>query len=276
MNSKRTILSLALLITVVFGLTACKGANKATGANASRSTTIKATVDPSAAKSLARHGAKRAVGTVAEIATITADIYNGPSVIATGLPLSNNNGVWSAVVSDLPVGAQLTFNGHANNGSAQEIFRGTTLQTLSSPDDEVVIRMEPVQSGTTLPFLQISQIGRPASIAVTGVVPVSVSVVGNAGETLAYQVTAAENGGTFGDASGSITLAGTSATIVLFYTAPATEGTYLHSLQVTDAHGNSVQTTFDTVVVAGILDPTILVQFNPVITALTSPGAGPR
>ena len=172
------------------------------------------------------------------------------------------------------MGIQLTFTGHAYDSSSQEIFTGTTSQTLTGPDDEIVITMEPAQNGTTLQFLQISQISRPASIAVNSTVPVSLSVLGNAGETLTYQVTPAENGGTFSPSSGSITLTGTSATIVLLYTAPAAAGTYMHTAQLTDAHDNSVQTTFDTNIATEILDPTVLVQFNPVITALTFTRSG--
>ena len=167
------------------------------------------------------------------------------------------------------MGNLLTITAHAYNSANQEIFTGTTLQMLTGTDDQVLVSMVSSQNGATLQFLQISQISRPAQIAINSTAPVSFSFSGNTGETLTYQIAAAENGGTFSSTTGSLTLIGTSATVVLLYTAPSSTGIFTHSVTVSNAQGNSVQTTFTTNVALDFTDPEINVQFNPVVTALT-------
>ncbi len=215
------------------------------------------------------------IGTIDDIASITVDVQSDSGYIVQGAALTNNgNGSWSATINDLPVGVRLTFTGHAYNSSPAEIFTGTTLQVLMGADDRVVIAMAPVSNGETLTIPRITQISRPAEIVVNSAVPVSISVQGSDGETLSYQVTPAADGGAFDPVTGSITMNGTTATIVLNYTAPAVVGTYSHAIRVTNSLGNSVQTNFDTNVVSQLTSSAVVVQFNPVILSVAAARSG--
>lgn len=274
--------SVAVAAVFLFTLGACNS-NKGSGTSQEvRYASAKLSVDfngetAQAAKArVARAKARTArfataiVGTVDDIASITVDVMNGSSAIETGVGLMNNGGLWTVSLNSLPLGAQLTFIGHAYNSTGGEIFTGMTCQMMLGENDEIVIVMAPVTNGQTLQFPLIAQVSQPASITVSQTVPVSISVQGTEGETLSYQVTPAADGGAFDPATGSITLVGTSAAIVVNYTAPAVAGAYTHSITVTNSLNNTVATTFTTNVTNQQADPTVIVQFNPVITGVSA------
>ena len=212
-------------------------------------------------------------GTVVDVTSVSVDVKNGATVIASGATLSNTGAVWSTTIDNLPIGPQLTFIGHAYNASDQEIFTGTTTQIMTGNNDHVGIALAPVSNGTTLQFPRITQISRPAEIQGLDTASVGISVQGNSGETLTYEITAAEAGGSFNPESGSITLNGTTCTIMTTYSAPASAGTYTHSVSVTNSQNNTVKTSFSTVVVVQqpqLAESGISIQFNPVITAVSA------
>jgi len=96
------------------------------------------------------------------------------------------------------------------------------------------------------------------------------------GETLTYETTAASGGGIFSTSSGTINIGvpGTTGTIVLSYAAPVTEGTYTHSIRLTNSQGNWVETDFSTEVVTATASASLNVQFSPVITAIGAKRSG--
>ncbi len=213
-------------------------------------------------------------GTAADVASMTVDVKDGSEFIAEGTALAKTDGVWSATIDHLLVGSSLTFVGHAYDGSGQEIFTGTTVQTLDETDNLVVIVMAPVSSGETQLFPRITQISRPAEVLSASTVTIALSVQGSSGEALTYSITAADGGGSFDPAAGTLDLDGTTATLVINYTAPASAGTYAHAVKVTNSQGNSVGTTFTTVVVDQLTTTAINVQFDPVITAVDAVRSG--
>jgi hypothetical protein len=210
------------------------------------------------------------VGTVEDVASVTVDVKNGDTFLYEGLPLTKNGDVWSVSIDSIPMETQLTFIAHAYNGAGDRIFTGMTVKMLLSENDEIVIPMAPSTNGQTLQFPLIAQISRPEKILTSQTVPVSISVQGTEGETLSYAVTPAEDGGAFDPAGGSITLTGSSAAIVVYYTAPTATGTYTHAVSVTNGLNNKVDTTFTTNVTDQASDPTVIVTFNPVILGVSA------
>lgn len=270
---RKTLATILGSVVCLFLLAACSGTNEETIRYTSA--TINAAFTSPSGNSKASFSAAF-LGTAADATSMTVDVKNGSTSIVSGAALTNTNGVWSATISNLPIGPQLTFTGHAYNSSAVEIFNGTTLQAMTGTNDQVSISMAPVSSGVTMQFPKITQIGIPASIEVSTTANLSIHVEGSSTDTLSYQITLAPGGGQIGSyttAQGSIIMAGsTSATIAYVYTAPAAAGTYTHSVTVTNNQGNSVKTTFTTHVVSPQAAPTansaLTVQFNPVITAI--------
>ncbi len=207
------------------------------------------------------------LGTVNDITSITVDVLQGSTPLITGQQLVNNNGVWSGILPNLPIGPSLTFVGHAYNASAVQIFMGTTVQTLTGQSDSVNILLAPVTNGVTQTFPRITRILLPAQILTSNTVTVGISVSASSGEALTYAATAAPAGGSFSPSSGTINLSGTTATLVLGYTAPSTAGTYTHSIRVTNSQSNWVEMNFSTVI-TGTASPALIAQFAPVITAI--------
>jgi len=278
---KQRWLSIVVAAVFLFVVGACsKDSNSKTSQEAgATSTTLNVAFDAQTAKTAnaktsqsktpnGRFGAV-VVGTVDDITSITVDVKSGSESLVTGVSLTNNDGLWSASIDSLPLGTQLTFIGHAYNSAGDKIFTGTTYQMLSGVNDEVKIVMAPSTNNQTLQFPLISQVSWPGSIVINKTVPVSISVQGTVGETLTYALTSAVNGGTFSPTSGSISLTGSTAAIVLNYTAPAASGTYTHTVSVTNGLNNSVQTTFTISVTDQVSDPTVIVQFNPVILGVS-------
>lgn len=212
--------------------------------------------------------------TIAAIATMTVDVKNGAAFIITGQALTNSGGVWSATLSGLPTAQTLTFIVHAYDASSVEIFTGTTLQTLTGSGDSVSILMAPASSGGSATLPSITHIAYSSQIPVSSSATVSVSIQGASGDTLSYAFTAASGGGSFSPASGSITLVGTTGTIVSSYSAPASAGTYTHSITVANSQGNAIALSFSTLVITAASNPPVSIQFTPVITSLVGQRSG--
>jgi hypothetical protein len=207
------------------------------------------------------------LGTVDDITSITVDVLNDNTPIIVFQQLTYSNGVWSGTLENLPIGPSLTFVARAWNDSSTLIFMGTTVQTMIGYNDSVSIMLAPITSGITQTFPRITKILVPAQIMTSSTTTISISVEASSGETLTYATTAAPGGGNFNPSSGTINLSGTTATLVLSYTAPATAGTYTHSIRVINSQTNWVETNF-TAVVTGTATSSLSVQFSPVITAL--------
>ena len=271
-------LSLLMPVFVLFVIAGCSGSKSGSSSSKHLGTAnIKIGFSSGGMQHASKFGPKHAavaVGTVNDVTLVTVDIKNGLTVIVQGTPLSYNNGAWSATINELPVGEQLTIIAHAYNSANQEIFTGETLQTMSGADDHVEIAMAPVSNGATLDFPGITQVSRPSEILVSGTALVSISMQGSAGETLTYEIIVASNGGTISPSSGSITLVGTSATLVFDYTAPEYAGQYIHSVRVTNSLGSFVETTFDTNIAAQLAQNAVSVLFNPVVTKLSAVRTG--
>lgn len=266
-------LALAASLAMLFALGACNG--NGSGSNGSASVTISAAVDGGTMAAHGKHGGRsKPTDTTADITSLTVDIQSGSDFITQGLLLTPSGGTWTVTVQDLPVGEQLVFTGHAYNAGGEEIFTGMTTQALTGVNDEVVITMTPATNNSNLNLLQITKITRPAEVLASGGAPVSVSVLGNEGETLTYEIIAAENGGSFSPSAGSIVLSNYYATIVVNYTAPATTGDYVHTVRITNAAGNTTETTFTTSVASELTQSDITVQFQPVITAVVPARTG--
>jgi hypothetical protein len=215
------------------------------------------------------------LGTINDITSLTVDVLQEGAPLITGQPLTYSAGVWSGTLENLPIGPSLTFVGHAYNVSAVEIFTGTTVQALTGQNDSITILMVPVDDGVPATFPRIIRIIVPSQIVTSSTVTLGVWVEGSSGEALTYATTAAAGGGSFSPSSGTITLGGTTGTLVLSYSAPSTAGTYTHSIRVTNSQTNWVETDFSTVAVAGTTSPSVSVQFAPVITAIGVQRSGP-
>jgi hypothetical protein len=203
------------------------------------------------------------------------DVKQGSTELQMAVPLTQSAGTWSVTIADLPAGVALTFTAHAYSATPTEIFSGTTQATLSATDaNSITIDMAPTDSGNlTLP--RIVSIAVPSEITVSTSVTVLIDLEGSADETLNWTLTAETNGGSFDPASGSLPLSsGGTGTLSVTYTAPVTEGTYTHTIHVTNSAGNAVEADFPTVVVIAVAAGGLSVRFPPVVTAITGKRSG--
>ena len=196
---------------------------------------------------------KAALGTVSEVTSVTVDVKEGGTVLVDGKALSESGGVYSATISGLPTGIVLTFIGHAYNSSSVEIFRGTYDQTLATSANAIDLALAPVDDGRPVALPRIVQIARPGEIEVSSSVNVNVSVQGEPGETIVYLFGAAPSGGNFVPSTGSAVLSASgSNTIAVSYVAPASTGSFAHTITVSNSQGNSIESGFDTDIVTAI------------------------
>ncbi|MGK5094514.1 lectin-like protein [Deltaproteobacteria bacterium TL4] len=221
--------------------------------------------EPASARFLSTAKAK---GVVGDVTKITITVKNDTTAVVTDQPLTQTASDWNVTLTNLPIGVALTFEAHAVNVTNVEIFNGSTQQTLAETNNTVTLTLAPVDDAAAPTLPKITQIANPAKVIVSKTATVSVQIGGTAGEKLTYQVTAATNGGSFTPASGDITLTGTTATIALTYTAPATLAKYKHTFTLTNAQGNTVSSEFEMEVVQQVTTSVVKVQFNPVITSL--------
>jgi hypothetical protein len=264
-----------LFLVVLFLPIMLSCSNSSSGGAGDRSASVTVMIDVQTLSQAQSKMQQKFLGTVDDITSITVDVLDGSTPIISGQRLTYSNGVWSGILQNLPVGPSLTFIGHAYNDSNDEIFKGTTLKTMTGADNSVTILMAPIDDGVAPLFPRITRITVPAQIATSSTVTIGISVEASSG-TLNYATTAAPDGGSFHPSSGEITLAppGTTGTIVLDYTAPSTEGTYIHSIRLTNSQGNWVETDFRTAVVIASANASLTVQFRPVITAIGAKRSG--
>ncbi len=260
---------LLLIIMLLPTVLACSSSSSGESAGKTASATV--SIDLKTASQDGQHSPF--LGTIDDITSITVDVLQGSTPLITGQQLVNNNGVWSGVLPNLPIGPPLTFVGHAYNASAVQIFTGTTIQALTGQNDVVNILLAPITNGVTQTFPKITNILLPEQILTSNTVTISIFVSAGFNEALTYMATAAPAGGSFNPSNGTINLSGTTATLVLSYTAPSTAGTYTHSIRVTNSQSNWVETNFSTVI-TGTASPSVIMKFAPMITAIGAMRSG--
>ncbi|HZI02633.1 MAG TPA: RTX toxin, partial [Archangium sp.] len=164
------------------------------------------------------------------------------------------------------------------------LFRGTTHQTLTEDKTPVSILLAPVTDGADISLPRVQRITLTAELFSEQSSPLRFLVEARAGERLDYVIEGASSAasGAFSPSQGSLVLVGTSATVVIHYTAPSVPSTtdFTHSLRLTNRDGHSVSSSFRLRVrppsSEGVRDTFALVRFNPVINALSAvrvPGA---
>jgi hypothetical protein len=208
-----------------------------------------------------------ALGTFADITSITVDVKEGDTFLITAQSLTESAGTYSGTLTNLPVGPGLTFVVHAYNASATEIFSGTIIQTLTGSADNVEVYLSPIDDGTGLSIPSITKIEYLRSIRPSKSGFIKVYLKGQVGETLTYLFTPASGGGTFFPASGTITGTNSIITLITTYSAPAIEDTFSHSFQLTNDQGNFVKVNLDTVVDNNAVNSDVDVSFYPVVSA---------
>lgn len=196
-------------------------------------------------------------GTFDEVTDVVVDVFDGQTLLAS-VTLVKTASAWAGTFADLPFGFTLTFVGHAMNSTEEEIFTGSTDQVLAAGVNTVAIEMAAVDDGIAIGFPGITQITFPATVEVSGTVDVLVSVEGGLGETLNFEFIAPGGGGTFSPVSGQVTISPKGgALIVSAYTAPTSTGTFGQTIRLTNSLGNSIEATFDAVVIAERVDVTL-------------------
>ena len=249
---------LFLIVLSLSTVLACGNSSPAGPRGKTTSATVSVDVQvPSQAQSKA---SQNLLGTVNDITSLTVDVLKEGAPLITGQPLTYSDGFWSGTLENLPIGPSLTFVGHAYDVSAVEIFTGTTVQALTGTNDSITILMAPVDDGVPATFPRITRIMVPSQIVTSSTVTIVVWVEGSSGETLTYATTAAAGGGSFNPSSGTITLGGTTGTLVLSYSAPSTAGTYTHSIRVTNSQTNWVETNFATISVVNPSSELVVIE----------------
>jgi alpha-tubulin suppressor-like RCC1 family protein len=190
-----------------------------------------------------------------------------------------SDGRWTGRLPFLPKNKPLSFIATASNTLGNELFRGSTHQTLTEDDTPVSIFLAPASHGADISLPRVQRITLPAAeLFPSQSFPLSFFVEARAGERLDYVIEGSSGtaGGTFLPSQGSLLLAGTSATLVIRYTAPEVPSAtdFTHSIRLTNRDGHSVRTTFRLRVrppsSEGVRDTSFVVRFNPVINALNA------
>jgi alpha-tubulin suppressor-like RCC1 family protein len=210
------------------------------------------------------------------IDVLVREANGGTSPLFSDVNLSKgSDGLWTGRLPFLPKNKPLSFVALASNTAGNELFRGSTHQTLTEDETLVSVFLAPATHGADITLPRVQRITLPATeLFPSQSFPLGFLVEARAGERLDYVVEGA--GGTFFPSQGSITLGGTSATFVLRYTAPevASSTDFAHALRLTNRDGHSVRTTFRIRVrppsSEGVRDTSFLVRFNPVINALSA------
>jgi alpha-tubulin suppressor-like RCC1 family protein len=217
---------------------------------------------------------------------LVREAAGGSSPLFRDVDLSRgSDGLWTGRLPFLPRNKPLSFLATASNFSGAALFRGSTDQTLTEDNTPVSIVLAPVTDGANITLPRVQRITLPAELFPEQSFPLRFLVEARAGERLDYAIddgVSSAASGTFTPAQGSLVLEGTSATLVLHYTAPPVSSTtdFTHSLRLTNQDGHSVSTTFRLRVrppsSEGVRDTSAVVRFNPVINALSAvrvPGA---
>lgn len=278
MRRKPALLLFAALAAALL-LFGCKSGPSGDGSPQARYETTTLTI--SAGDAAASGLAERAIflGSFADVTSVTIEVAGEDKFgvlqnpLATATLTQDGSGVWRGTIPDLPIGPLLTFTAHGYDASATEIFNGVATQMLTGSGDSVTVAMDPADNTVPIVFPIITGITRPAEIERSTDAPVTVSVQGNASETLNFAFTS--GGGGFAPLAGTIPLpSGGTGTINATYSAPAAVGTYPHSVRVTNSQGNAVETDFDTTVVYAVTTADVQTGFAPVVTALLGKRTG--
>ena len=187
-----------------------------------------------------------------------------------------SDGLWTGRLPFLPRNKPLSFLATASSTSGAVLFRGSTDQSLTEDNTPVSIILSPASDGASISLPRIQRITVPAAeLFPSQSFALGFLVEARAGERLDYVIDEGASGN-FSSSQGSLTLGGTSATLVIRYTAPevASPTDFSHSLRLTNRDGHSVSTTFRLRVrppsSEGVRDTSFLVRFNPVINALSA------
>lgn len=209
----------------------------------------------------------KALGLHTDITSVKIDVKEGETVLISGQLLDQDpNGNYSGTVSSLPVGPGLTFYVHAYNTSGTKIYEGAIIQTLESSNNSFTVPLSPIDDGEGISIPSISKIEYLKDVQPLGTSQIKIFMEAAEGETLNYLVTAATGGGSFSLTSGTIQATRVKMTLITTYTAPATNGTYGHTLKLTNNQGNSITIHFETIVSDDISEVSVL--FYPVVQSL--------
>lgn len=207
--------------------------------------------------------------------TVKDKVSNSPLYVNFDLGFSA--GEWSGELPFLPKNKALVFHAEALDASRTLLFKGDTEQTLSLPNQTIVIALSAANDGRAISIPRIRKISVPSAFGSDQAGNVSFSVEANTGETLTYEITPAQGGGTFYPVNGTITLAATSGTFVSQYAPPTVSANteFEHTVKVTNPAGNSVTTTFKTKIkppgsTDGVQNTGITVLVNPVINTVNA------
>lgn len=184
---------------------------------------------------------------------------------------------WEGELPFLPKNKALTFSARAYDDKGTLLFSGTTDQTLSDPNQTVVIVLAPANDGKPITLPSIKRISIPSEFGSGQRGNVSFTMEATLGESLSYVITPAADCGAFFPLSGGLTLAGTTGTFVSQYAPPSvtTETECEHLVKVANSKGHAVMTTFKTKTkpngsTGGVNNTELKVLFNPVINTLTA------
>jgi alpha-tubulin suppressor-like RCC1 family protein len=257
MGRRRRLVAKLLTVAGILGLAACSGPESGggntpaaagglpgSGGDAAPTATLTLQVDlPDAGGSGLTRGL--AIGTAANVASVTVDVLRGTTPLVTGQALTLTSGVYSATFANLPLGVVLTFKGHALNASSVELFSGQVDKVLTGVGDQVALALLPVDDGAAALLPRITSLTVPSPVASGSTTTVvTIAVAGAASETLTVAITS--GGGTFAlsPSGGLVTLSGGTGSVTATYTAPATVATYTHTVRVTNAQRNYVDRQF--------------------------------
>ncbi|HYO51666.1 RTX toxin [Archangium sp.] len=222
---------------------------------------------------------------ITDVAKIMVDIINvsvTPNrVIFRNTELTRGtDGIWSATLPFLPRGVTLEFRSTASaadTAGGAALFTGVTQQTLTGPNGVVNIALKPIDNNNTLVIPRISRISVPTELSSAGSGSITVAVEGASGDVITFTATPAANGGELFPQTGSLTLAGTSGTLVFQYVAPTlnAQQTFEHSIEIQNPRGTRVRSNFSTRVLQvgqtpGTSGTGLRVQFSPIINNLVA------
>jgi hypothetical protein len=167
---------------------------------------------------------------------------------------------------------------HTENNESL-IYTGST-QQAATQDASINIALAHIDSGTNTAIPQITRILRPSAVASLASAEISITINGNAGELLQYQLIDESTNapsGSLTPISGSVQLpnGSSTSTIVLNYTAPdATQFATLphtspYTFKVTNADGNSVSSSFSLDIVSDGINHGVHTTFNPTILGVS-------
>lgn len=219
---------------------------------------------------------------ITDVAKIMVDIVNvavtpNRVVFRNTELVRGTDGIWSATLPFLPRGVALEFRSTASTVGGTPVFNGVTQQTLTGPNGTVTIALKPIDNNSTLVIPRISRISVPTEMSSAGSGSVTVAVEGASGDVISFTATPAANGGEIFPQTGSITLAGTSGTLVFQYVAPTLSAnqTFEHSIEIQNPRGTRVRSNFSTHVLQvgqtpGTSGTGLRVQFSPIINNLVA------